>query len=200
MQTVTLNTETALHLISKYIYPEEFINMDVETTTREIKKISWQYNRATLLELQTSAANSIGIPKSIEEKIADKITISCIITLIKILKQQQKTIKEELVKMAKESPYFEVITSLDGISDLTASLFLAEVVNPDKYDHFKQMQKLAGLNLRLNTSGNSRSYYRINKIGNSRLQWVVFQMTKETSKYIPEIRIKYLKRQLKQSS
>jgi len=139
MQTVTLNTETALHLISKYIYPEEFINMDVETTTREIKKISWQYNRATLLELQTSAANSIGIPKSIEEKIADKITISCIITLIKILKQQQKTIKEELVKMAKESPYFEVITSLDGISDLTASLFLAEVVNPDKYDHFKQM-------------------------------------------------------------
>ena len=200
MQTVTLNTETALHLLSKYLYPEEYMNMDLESTTSEIRKISWRYTQTKLLELQTSAANSIGIPKSIEEKIADKVTVTTLITLIKTLKQQQKTIKKELVKMAKESPYFEIITSLDGISDLTASLFLAEVVNPDKYDHFKQMQKLAGLNLRLNTSGKSRSYYKINKIGNSRLRWVVFQMTTETSKYIPEVRIKYLKRQLKQSS
>lgn len=199
MQIVTLNTETAIHLLSKYLFPEEFINMDIETTTSEIRKISWQYDQSKLLELQASATNSIGIPKSIEEKIADKITVTTLITLIKTLKQQQKTIKKELVKMAKESPYFKIITSLDGISDLTASLFLAEVVNPDKYDHFKQMQKLAGLNLRLNTSGNSRSYYKINKIGNSRLRWVVFQMTTETSKYIPEVRIKYLKRQLKQS-
>jgi len=200
LQTVTLNTETAIHLLSKYLFPEEFINMNIEATTREIRKIYWQNTQLTLLELQASAANSIGIIKSHEEKIADKITVSTLITLIKTLKQQQKTIKKELVKLAKESPYFKIITSLNGISDLTASLFLAEVVNPDKYDHFKQMQKLAGLNLRLNTSGNSRSYYKINKIGNSRLRWVVFQMTTETSKYIPEVRIKYLKRQLKQSS
>jgi len=199
MQIVTLNTETAIHLLTKYLFPEEFINMDIETTTKEIRKIYWKNNKSTLLELQASAANSIGIIKSREEKIADKITVTTLITLIKTLKQQQKTIKKELVKLAKESPYFEIITSLNGISDLTASLFLAEVVNPDKYNHFKQMQKLAGLNLRLNTSGNSRSYYRINKIGNSRLRWVIFQMTTETSKYIPEIRIKYLKRQLKQS-
>jgi len=56
-----------------------------------------------LLELQTSALNSIGIPKSLEEKIADKVTITTLLTLIKILKQQQKIIKKELIKMAKES-------------------------------------------------------------------------------------------------
>ena len=104
-----------------------------------------------------------------------------------------------MIEFAKKSESFNIITSIKGISDLTAAVFLSEIQNPDNYQHFKQIQKLAGLNLRLNTSGNSRSYYKINKIGNSRLRWVIYQMTKETVKHIPEVRMKYLKRQLHKS-
>jgi len=56
---------------------------------------------------------------------------------------------------------------------------------------------MAGTNLRLNTSGRYRGRNRISHLGNSRLRWVLFMMAKETAKYVPEIRIKYLKRQLK---
>lgn len=80
---------------------------------------------------------------------------------------------------------------------MTAGFFLAEVRDLSKYDHYKQIQKLAGLNLRLNDSGRGHGRHKINKIGNRRLRWVVYMMTKETIKYTPEVRIKYLKRQMK---
>jgi transposase len=198
LQTVTLNTKTALYLLSKYLYPEEYIAMDISIIATEIRKISYQqYNQDTLIELKQKAKNSIGIPKSSDEKIADKLTIQSLISMIKLLQQHQKQIQKELIKFAKEYSDFDSLTSLNGISDLTAALFLAEIQHSDKYNHFKQIEKLAGYNLRLNTSGQSTGYFKINKIGNSRLRWVIFQMTKETAKYIPEIRYKYLKRQLK---
>jgi transposase len=197
IQSVTLNTETALFLISKYLYPQEYLEMDIKSVTKEILKISArQYDVNTLLEIQKNAKISIGIPKSLDEQIADKITITTIITMIKILKKQLKEISKQLIKFAKDNPYLKIITSLKGISDLTAAIFLAEIQNPNIYKHYKQIQKMAGLNLRLNVSGNGRFYYKINRIGNSRLRWVIYQMTKETSKYIPEVRIKYLKRQI----
>ena len=56
---------------------------------------------------------------------------------------------------------------------------------------------MAGTNLRLNTSGRYRGRNRISHLGNSRLRWILFIMAKETAKYVPEVRSKYLKRQLK---
>jgi hypothetical protein len=54
-----------------------------------------------------------------------------------------------------------------------------------------------GVNLHLSQSGNSASPRHISHMGNNRLRWVIFKMSEETAKYIPEVRIKFLKRQLK---
>ena len=200
LKSININTSTALFLLARYLYPHEYLNLDLEKTAREISKISRnQYNLATLLEIQNNAQISIGIPKGEEEQIADKITVNTFIKIIQTLNKQIKAVSKQLIELAQESPVFEYITSLKGISELTAAIFLAEIQDPDKYKHYKQIQKMAGLNLRLNTSGNGRYYYKINKIGNARLRWVIYQMTKETAKYIPEVRIKYLKRQLEYS-
>jgi transposase len=59
------------------------------------------------------------------------------------------------------------------------------------------LEKLAGLNLRLSDSGRYCGMRHISSIGNNRLRWIVFKMTEETAKRVPEVRIKYLRRQLK---
>lgn len=87
-----------------------------------------------------------------------------------------------------------------GVSDKMAALFIAETRALKNVTHYKQIQKMAGTNLRLNTSGHYRGRNRLSHIGNSRLRWLLYMMTKETVKYIPEIRVQYLKRKLKKLS
>jgi len=55
---------------------------------------------------------------------------------------------------------------------------------------------MAGLNLRISDSGGGVGIRRINKLGNKRLSKLIYQMTTQTARFIPEVRIKFLKRQL----
>ena len=80
-----------------------------------------------------------------------------------------------------------------------AALFIAEVRDIYLFDHYKKVEKMAGVNLRLSQSGNTAGPRHISHIGNNRLRWVLYKMTEETAKYIPEVRIKFLKRQLKKT-
>jgi transposase len=201
LRILPLDTDTAHFLLSNYLHPQDFLNLDVAATVPEMLNISkQQHGIETLTNLQKAAETSIGIPRDRYEIISDQLTVNSWLTLIHTLKQQLKIISSQLIELAKQTPYFDIIISIKGISDLTTALFIAEVKDLDLYRHYKQIQKLAGLNLRLSVSGKSRGRFKINKIGNGRLRWIIYLMTNETIKYIPEVRIKYLKRQIKQSS
>ena len=198
LSIVPLDTDTAHFLLSNYLHPEDFVNLDVSGTVAEMLKVSkQQHGMESLSDLQKAAPTSIGIPRDTQEIICDRLTVNSWLTLITTLKQQLKIISNQLIELAKQTPWFDILVSIKGISDLTAALFIAEVKDLSNYHHYKQIQKLAGLNLRLNDSGRSRGRHKINKIGNRRLRWIIYMMTKETIKYTPEVRIKYLKRQMK---
>ncbi|MCD6440527.1 MAG: IS110 family transposase [Candidatus Marinimicrobia bacterium] len=201
LTNLPLDTETAYFLLSKYLHPQDFLDLDVADTVPKMLSVSnQQHGIETLRNLQKAAETSIGIPRDKYEIISDRLTVDSWLTLINTHKQQLKIISAQLIELAKQTPYFDIIISIKGISDLTAALFIAEVKDLNLYCHYKQIQKLAGLNLRLCVSGKSRGRFKINKIGNCRLRWIVYLMTQETIKYIPEVRIKYLKRQIKHSS
>ena len=108
-----------------------------------------------------------------------------------------RDVATELVRLSKQTPYHGWITSLKGISDLLAALFIAEVRDPAQITQVKQIERLAGLNLYVHDSGTYQGRRRISHIGNARLRWILYRMASETSKYIPEVRIKYLRRRLK---
>ena len=198
LSVVPLDTDTAHFLLSNYLHPGDFLNLDVSGTVAEMLKVSkQQHGMESLSDLQKAVPTSIGIPRDTEEIICDRLTVNSWLVLINTLKEQLKIISTKLIELAKQTPWFNILTSVKGISELTAGLFLAEVRDLSKYDHYKQIQKLAGLNLRLNDSGRGHGRHKINKIGNRRLRWIIYMMTKETIKYTPEVRIKYLKRQMK---
>lgn len=193
-----MDTNTAHFLLTNYLHPQDFLNLDVSGTVATMLKVSnQQHGMETLSDLQQAAPTSIGIPRDTLEIISDRLTVNSWLTLITMLKQQLKIISAQLIELAKQTPWFDSLVSIKGISDVSASLFIAEVKDLNIYRHYKQIQKLAGLNLRLNDSGKTRGRYKINKIGDRRLRWIIYLMTKETAKYIPEVRIKYLKRQIK---
>ena len=125
------------------------------------------------------------------------LTLNCWLRQLDLIEEQTKQIDHELIQLAKQVPAYYSVRSLKGVSDKMAALFIAETRALKNVTHYKQIQKMAGTNLRLNTSGRYRGRNRISHLGNSRLRWLLFMMAKETAKYVPEVRIKYLKRQLK---
>jgi len=103
---------------------------------------------------------------------------------------------KRLTELAKQTPYFKILISLKGISDKQAALFIAETRDLAGFTHYKQLEKYAGYNLRQSQSADYVGPRHINHIGNRRLSCILYKMCEETIKYIPEVRVKFVRRQL----
>jgi transposase len=118
------------------------------------------------------------------------------LTLIEALEAQTRAVGAELVRLSQLTPYHEPLASLKGVSDLLAALFIAELRDPARFTRPKQIERAAGFNLYVCDSGQYKGRRRISHLGSSRLRWILYQMVSETSKYVPEVRAKYLRRRL----
>jgi len=197
-EVLNLDTDTGKYLIKRYFMPGHFIKMDIDEESEKIMKISQQqHGRNTLQKLKELARESIGITLGLEEILAAQLTLTCWITLLETVEGQMKNVMKELIGLAKETPYFQPIVSLKGISDKLAALFIAETRDLSRFSHYQQIEKHAGVNIKQSQSGDYVGARHISHIGNRRLRWIIYRMAEETCRYVPEVRMKYLKRQLK---
>ena len=196
LNVITLGTKTSYYLLEKYLFPDEYLNMDIESESIKIENISRRkYGIKQLRKLQELAKHTIGISSN-----NNSYNRTIILIWLKEMEETDshlKTILDQLIELASSMDEFPILTDLMGISDKTASLFLAEIGDIGAFNNYKEIEKYAGYNLRLTQSGKHVGSRRISHLGNTRLRWILYQMTEETMKYIPEVRIKYLKRQLK---
>ena len=198
LTVLTLDTKTARYLLSEALLPDEFLTLETGQVVLGMQRASrHQHGRTTLARLQEVARHSVGQRRGSQERLAEHLAAQTWLAVIELVEAQINQLTEQLVAAASESPCFASITSLRGISELMAALFIAEVRDPGLFTHWKQIEKMAGMNLYVSDSGQYRSRRRISHLGNSRLRWILYQMASETSKYVPEVRCKYLERRLK---
>lgn len=196
---VRMNTSTALYLLERHITPQEFINANVFETIQGMGKVSRkQKGLATLKELQEAANTSVGLSMDEEQIKAVRLSRDAWISMLRTVLAQMDLIRSQMIAKAQEKPYFNILTSLKGISDMSATLFIAELHDLRNFCHYKQIEAFAGLTLRCSDSGAYKGYRHINHIGNGRLRSILYNMTVETKNHIPEIRIRFLKRKLRQ--
>lgn len=196
---VRLSTNTALFLLEYYITPQEFLDANIFKTIRGMQKVSRKRKGLKeLRKLQKAARNSIGLNLDTEQIKAAHLARDSWVAIIKLLLVQIDDVQSELISQAKQKPYFDILTSIKGISDISASLFIAEVRDLYNFHHYKQLEAFAGLGLRNSDSGTYKGYRHISRIGNNRLRSIIYRMTTETKNHIPEIRIRFLKRQMTQ--
>jgi transposase len=194
---VDLDTATARHLLRDYFLPEHYLQLDLDKVGQEIAKISqYQYGIDSLKRLQELARTTIGIPKQGAEVMVVRSVVNAWLTLEKQFQTPMEDTLALLVGLARQIPAFELLTSLKGINETLAALFLAETLDLSFYRHYKQIEKLAGYNLKQSQSGQYVGSRRISHLGNRRLSWILYWMTQEAVKYVPEVRIKFLTRQL----
>ncbi|HMB92860.1 MAG TPA: IS110 family transposase [Rhodothermales bacterium] len=192
-----LRSRTARHLLGSYLFPEDFLALDVEREAAMLMQISRaQHGRETLLKLQVRARHTIGVSLSQAEQHAERRSVSAWLRLVEALEAEIRETTVHLIRLSKETPYHAQLVSIKGISDLLAALFLAEVRDPSQITHTGQVERLAGLKLYMHDSGTYSGRRRISHRGNARLRWVLYRMASETAKYVPEVRLKYLRRKL----
>jgi hypothetical protein len=167
-----IDTDTAVYLLRKFLFPDEFLAFDIRTESRAIEKISRrQCGRATLEKLQAAARTTIGIVRQSDERLADCITLDAYLALIDTLELHLHRVLDELIVRAKHLPQYERINSLSGAGPKLTALFLGEVQDLSRFTHYRHLEKLAGLNLRLYDSGRYSGTRHISSIGNNRLRW-----------------------------
>ena len=197
LKVLKLDSLTARHVLRSHLFPEDFLTLDLAREAARMIDVSRnQHGRGTLLQLQALARHSIGVPMSEAEQRAQRLSAKAWLRQIEALETEIRDVSTELIRLSQQTPYHAPLVSLKGVSDLLAALFIAEVRDPARITHLKQIERLAGLNLYVHDSGTYKGRRRISHIGNARLRWVLFQMASETSKYVPEVRSKYLRRRL----
>jgi transposase len=77
--------------------------------------------------------------------------------------------------LAQQLPGMEEILKIKGVGLVTAAGFMAEVGDISRFEHPRQIQKLAGLNLKETSSGKHKGKTSISKRGRSRLRALLFQ-------------------------
>ena len=99
-------------------------------------------------------------------------------TLEHLMKQRER-ITEALVEACQAMMIkdIEIITSIGGISDTTASAFLAEIGDYKTFPSYKQVIAFAGLDPAIHQSGKSEGKSKISKRGNRHLRNLSYMMT-----------------------
>jgi transposase len=197
------DTKTASYLLKKYLTPQDFLNMNMFEEAKHVTRISrHNHDLKTLIKLREEAKTSIGIHLKDEEIMAERLSLNAWIQMVETIEQQMEIIMNELIALAKQTPYWDVLISFkgNGISEKLVALFIAETRDLDLYNHHKKLEKYAGYNLRQAQSGNYIGPRRMSHIGNKRLSWIIYKMTEETARHLPEVRMKYLRRYLNTKS
>lgn len=199
LRAIGIDTKSSLYLLRRFFLPEHFLALDLEVESDALRRISrGNHGRKTLEQLQESARRSIGVSLEDQEE-AYRITLDVWLAELPVIDQHLEEVERALIELAQKDPAFQVLTSVDRISDNAAARFIAETRGPARFDHFKQIEKLAGLNIRLRDSVKPRGPRCISGIGNPWLRHVIYLMLQQTARSVPLIRRRFLEREIRTS-
>lgn len=122
--------------------------------------------------LVAAAAASIGLT---EGTTAARIELSTLLGQYELFSEQLACIMEQVLTILNDIPGTARMLAVPGVGVVTVAGFLAEVGDLSGYDHGQQIIRLAGLNLKENSSGKRKGKTGITKRGRSRLRALLFR-------------------------
>jgi len=150
----------------------------LEKTEEEIVEIFRKgANRAVGIKrarkLKKAALSSIGIKEGGEFA---RLELNNLIEQYELLTKQKELLEEKVEKLLENMEEAKYMESVMGVGLITVAGFIAEIGDINDYDHPKQIQKLAGLNLKEHSSGKHLGQTRITKRGRPKLRALLYRV------------------------
>lgn len=150
---------------------------------RDAKLRAVGMKRATTL--CETARRSIGLRKG---STAAEYEMKLLLADYEYKQSQLASVMEEITRLCKQIPESGQMLAIKGIGIITVAGFLAEVGDVRRFESPRQIQKLAGLSLRENSSGKHKGQTTISKRGRSKLRSVLFNAAIPLTALNPEFR------------
>lgn len=167
------SAESGLTVLEKVPLPQDIVQLGPEGVNqlwRDKKLRAVGMKRA--LTLVEAAHNSIGLPGGN----CARMEIQLLLEDFRTKQSQLEMITEVLEEETLSVPYADKLLAIKGVGLITVAGFLAEVGDVRRFDSPKQIQKLAGLEVKENSSGKHRGRSSISKRGRKRLRKILFQV------------------------
>jgi transposase len=165
--------KASLMTLKEFPLPQEIVSLGAEEVLRRWKT---QVKRAVGIKrarkLVEYASTSIGIT---EGCVGAKLELAVLLEQYELYTKQLEQIMEEVQTLLNRIPGTKEMMSIPGVAEVTLAGFLAEVGNLEDYTHPQQIIRLAGLNLRENSSGKHKGKTTISKRGRARLRALLFR-------------------------
>jgi transposase len=165
--------KAAIIVLKEFPTPDKILAKGVEGIVSR-----WQQDKIRAVgkkraeRLVEVARNSVGIRQGLTAAINDLMILLEDYESKKRQNEKTMNLVEELVK---QIPGVEEILKIKGVGLVMTAGFMAEVGDISRFSHPKQIQKLAGLNLKENSSGKHKGKTTISKRGRRRLRAILFQ-------------------------
>ncbi|WCK54237.1 IS110 family transposase [Aneurinibacillus sp. Ricciae_BoGa-3] len=153
--------------------PEDIVQRDAEGIVQvwrvEVKRAVGIKKASQLIEV---AQKSIGLQSGVRMA---RQGLQALLSQHKLLCEQLEACMEQIKCLIQEIPGSAQMMTIPGVGLVTVAGFLAEVGDLMGYSHPRQIQKLAGFNLKENSSGKHKGRTRITKRGRPKLRALLFK-------------------------
>jgi hypothetical protein len=172
-QRVFKNWEGKASLITlhEFCLPQEIVSLGAWTI---LKRWKAEVKRAVGMKRAEKlvAVASIGMTQGISSA---KLELKTLLEQYELYFRQIEAIMEQVETLLQQIPGTKEMLTIPGVAIVTLAGFLAEVGDINGYVHGQQIIRLAGLNLKENSSGKKKGKSTISKRGRSRLRALLFR-------------------------
>ncbi len=184
------STEVLLHSP----LPEDLLHIDTKKLADLLNRVSkgrYGEDRAFTKanQIQESASDSFGITVGSD---VFKLQIKLLLEQIKLIENHLKKIEKAMIEISNRQTHF--LTTITGISDVTACVILGEIGSISRFERPEQLVAFAGLDASVHQSGDFNSNRtRLSKRGSPYLRRALWQAAFVASNHDPALSLHYQK-------
>lgn len=165
--------KASLITLAEFPTPQEIVTFGAFTILKRWKQdVKRAIGMKRAEKLVQVARRSIGLTEGLA---AAKIELKDLLEQYHLFARQNNDIMKQVEELLEQIPGTEEMLTVPGVGIVTLAGFLAEVGDLHGYDHGQQIIRLAGFNLRENSSGKKKGKSTITKRGRSRLRALLFR-------------------------
>lgn len=181
--------QSASYLLRHYPFPSDILAVPAEQVAHELSKASnGRVSLKRASEIRQAAATSVGVRSGFT---AAKLRLRQLLDEIDFCQARLAETEEAMHAALQETGLAEYLLSVPGVGVVTAASFLGEAGDLARYEDARQVQKLAGYNLKENSSGQHRGQTRITKRGRPGLRRLLYQIAMVAVAKNPEFKALY---------
>lgn len=165
--------KAAILTLKSFPTPQKVLEAGVEGIVfcwrREIKRAVGSKHAVKLVE---AAKQSIGVTEGVRAAVSE---LKNLLEEYELLNRQMEATMRLVEELLAEVPNAGTLLQIKGIGVIAVASFVAEVGDVKRFSHPRQIQKLAGLNLKENSSGKHKGKTTISKRGRKELRRELFK-------------------------